>query len=398
MNLRDRFVRIGRRLVRLTGPMTGLGRAVAVVAVVSWLVAARWDWQELAVLAGMSLAALVVSVAFTFGRTRLRVHTELVPPRVVAGDMAVAQFTVTNIDTRRLLPVRLEVPVGVAFGRVDVPTLAAGGSFEETLVIPTERRAVISVGPTRSVRGDPLGLMRREVQWTDQQELFVHPRTSRLQGLSSGWLRDLEGQETNDRSQSDVAFHTLREYVPGDDRRHVHWRTSARLGKLMVRQFIDVRRSMLAVVLSTDPGDYADADEFELALSMGVSLGLRASIEGQEVLCFAGTREVPAHSGQALLDGISRVELGDPVAGMHQVIGHAQRHCASASVVAICVGGGVTLADAQVAAQRFGSGTSVLLIRAAKADGPTCRRNGSLAAVSAPSLDDFTRGMWTVFG
>lgn len=378
--------------------MTGLGRAVLLVGLVGWLIAAKWDWQELAVLASVCLVALVISVAFTFGRTRLRVATELVPPRVVAGDKAVAQFTVTNVDTRRLLPVRLEVPVGPVFGRVDVPTLAAGASFDEMMVIPTARRAVIGVGPTRSVRGDPLGLMRREIEWSDRQELFVHPRTSRLQGMSAGWLRDLEGQETNDRSPNDVAFHTLREYVPGDDRRHVHWRTSARLGKLMVRQFIDNRRSLLAIVVSTDPADYADAEEFELAISMGTSLGLKAVLDGQEVTCHVGTRGVPAHNGQALLDGVSRIELGAPAVGLHDVVTHAVQHCASASVVALCVGGGVTMARAQADAQRFGQDTKVMIVRAAMSEPAVCRPKGSLIAVSATSLDDFSRAMWTVFG
>ncbi len=88
-------------------------------------------------------------------------------------------------------------------------------------------------------------------------DLYVHPRISSLERLGSGFLRDLEGQTTQDLSPSDVAFHTLREYVPGDDRRHVHWKTTARIGKLMVRQFVDTRRSFLSIVISTDPADYA---------------------------------------------------------------------------------------------------------------------------------------------
>ena len=59
---------------------------------------------------------------------------------------------------------------------------------------------------------------------------------------------------------SDLAFHALREYQPGDDRRYVHWRSSAKHGRLLVRQFLDTRRSHLAVVVDTDPG-YAGGED-----------------------------------------------------------------------------------------------------------------------------------------
>ncbi|MEK8225714.1 DUF58 domain-containing protein [Oerskovia sp. M15] len=73
-----------------------------------------------------------------------------------------------------------------------------------------------------------------------------------------------------------MSFHALRDYVPGDDRRHIHWKTTARTGQLMVRQFEETRRSHLAVILSTRSEDYGHADEFELAVSSCGSLGLQA--------------------------------------------------------------------------------------------------------------------------
>ena len=376
--------------------MTALGRTVVDVGVVAWVVGAKLGWIELMIVAGACVVALVVAVAFTIGRTELKVDTALIPPRVVAGERAIGEFTVTNVGTRRMLPVRLELPVGKSFAAIDVPTLAAGDVFEEVIVIPTSRRAVIPVGPTRSVRGDPLGLMRREVRWADELELFVHPATSRLQGVASGWLRDLEGRPTNDRSPNDVAFHTLREYVPGDDRRHVHWRTSARLGKLMVRQFIDNRRSHLGIVVDTNPADYADADEFELAVSMAASLGLRAIVDGQETSCVAGSGGVAAHSGQALLDGLARVELGVPAIDIQQTAMRAAPVVSAASVVAVVTGSALPIAQVQLAAQRFGTEPAILCIRAALNEQPGVQRAARLQSLTANSLETFTRVMWTV--
>ena len=71
----------------------------------------------------------------------------------------------------------------------------------------------------------------------------MHPLLVSLAGASSGLLRDLEGQATRDLSDSDLSFHALRDYVAGDDRRYIHWRTTARRGSLMVKQFEDTRRT-----------------------------------------------------------------------------------------------------------------------------------------------------------
>ena len=131
-----------------------------------------------------------------------------------------------NSSPRRQRPLRLEVTVGEAVAGVALPTMAAGTMEKELLIIPTARRSVIPIGPVTSVRGDPLGMLRREIAWSGTytvgiEELFVHARTVMVGSLTAGRLRDLEGETSNDRSPSDVAFHTLREYVPGDDRRHI---------------------------------------------------------------------------------------------------------------------------------------------------------------------------------
>ena len=385
-----------RTFLRVTSRVTPLGRAVLAIGIVAWVIAAVSGWEEFAMVAGVCLVGVLLSFVFTFGRTQLNVRTVLNPKRVVAGDTAVAEFHVRNQARRRMLPVRLEVPVGAAVATVHVPTLASEETFEEVLIIPTQRRGVLQIGPTRSVRGDPLTMMRREVAWADAEELFVHPRTSSLQGISSGWLRDLDGQPTNDRSPSDVAFHTLREYVPGDDRRHVHWRTSARLNKLMVRQFIDNRRSHLGIVIDTNPGSYNGEGEFELAVSMAASLGLRAITEGQEISCVAGASGVASHSGQNLLDGLARVELGVPTISLQETAMRAAPLLSSASIVALVTGSTLAASDLPLAGRRFGVDVRMLALRASLDAEPSLVRSPQMITLVANSLESFMRVMWTV--
>ena len=155
-----------------------------------------------------------------------------------------------------MLPILVELPVGLSAARFVLPPLTPGDAHEELFVVPTSRRGVIQVGPATTVQGDPLGLMRRTLTWTERTELFVHPRTVALESLGAGLLRDLEGSTTEDVSMSDLAFHALREYQPGDDRRYIHWRSSAKAGKLLVRQFLDTRRSHVTVIVDPDPEQY----------------------------------------------------------------------------------------------------------------------------------------------
>ncbi|NHA00101.1 DUF58 domain-containing protein [Nocardioides sp. W3-2-3] len=113
---------------------------------------------------------------------------------------------------------------------------------------------MLDVGPVVAVRADPLGLLRREAHLSRMDRLYVHPRTLRVEGSAAGLVRDLEGRTVPKVSDNDVSFHALRGYVAGDDRRHIHWKSSAKTGTLMVRQFEETRRSHLLTLVRLASG------------------------------------------------------------------------------------------------------------------------------------------------
>src|SRR5690606_8696428 len=137
---------------------------------------------------------------------------------------------------------------------------------------------------------------------------FVHPKTVAFGGQSLGFLRDLEGLPAADLSRDDVSFHTLLEYQPGDDLRHVHWKSTARTGTMMVRQYEETRRSHFVIGLSRSAGDYATEADFELAISAAGSIGLRAIRDSQRVDVRVQGRELPATTGKRLLDSLAAIE------------------------------------------------------------------------------------------
>ncbi|MBK8868484.1 MAG: DUF58 domain-containing protein [Actinomycetales bacterium] len=211
--------------------------------------------------------------------------------------------------------------------------------------MPTHRRGVIPVGPARTVQGDPFGLVRRTVLWTEVTELFVHPRTVALDSLGAGLLRDLEGSVTEDQSMSDLAFHALRDYQPGDDRRYIHWRSSAKAGRLLVRQFLDTRRSHVCVVVDPDAGSYRGGAEavgeltagrtvpiaggalpevrdLETALSVAGSIALRCFRDDQDTTVVCGPHATSKATPHRTLDTLSP-------GGGHGIrhVGHGRHRC-----------------------------------------------------------------------
>ncbi|WP_164984079.1 DUF58 domain-containing protein, partial [Cellulomonas endophytica] len=313
--------------------VTGLGAAVLVVAALAALVALRLGWAEAAALATGLGALVALAVASVLRPTACAVELRPAADRVRAGERALLVLRVRSTARGRSLPHTLTLDVGTRTARVRVPALAAGEAWEELLVVPAARRGVLAVGPVRSERGGALGLLRRTVRWTAPLELVVHPRTVALTAAPAGALRDLEGVAVRVLTEGQQSFHALREYVPGDDRRAVHWRTSAHRGQLMVRQDEDVRRTRLVVLLPgpdaggavrpdhgpdgpDGPDRAADrAADLETAVEVAASLALGAVRAGREVVVLAGDETLPVGSPTRLLDGLARFDPAGPAAG-----------------------------------------------------------------------------------
>ena len=288
-----------------------LGWAVLTLGAVAWFVGSQLGWTEWLIIGAAALVLLLLSLLLAVGRTQVSIRTEVDPIRVTVGEPATGRIEVANASRRPLLPLLVELPVGVSAARFTLPPLAPGRSHEELFVVPTHRRGVIPVGPATTVQGDPLGLVRRTLRWTDVTELFVHPRTISLESIGAGLLRDLEGETTQDLSMSDLAFHALREYQPGDDRRYIHWRSSAKAGRLLVRQFLDTRRSHLSIVVDADPESYAAGEaDVETAISAAASLAVRAILDEQDTTVACRDQRASRATVSLTLDALARVETG----------------------------------------------------------------------------------------
>jgi uncharacterized protein (DUF58 family) len=146
-----------------------------------------------------------------------------------------------------------------------------------------------------------------------------------------------------------MSFHAIRQYVPGDAQRQIHWKSTAKTGQLMVRQFEQTLRSRLAVVLSVDAGDFTSSDEFELAVSAAASLAVQAVRDGREIEVVTGLSASRTERGRSraievlrapaprpMLDGFSRIDQSDdpvPLEGVCRLAAETADSLALAFVV-----------------------------------------------------------------
>lgn len=365
-----------------------LGWAVLVMAITSWILGLRFQLAEVIAVAIMTTILLLAAIAFILRMLRYHVDINLGAQRIVAGERAVGELLVSSASRAAMPPSMLEMPVGSAIARFEIPQLAPDQTHDELFTIPTQRRAVLTIGPVRSVRSDPFALLRRVMAWTQPQELYVHPRTVMIPDETIGVLRDLEGLPTQIIANDDISFHALREYVPGDDVRYVHWKSTARSQKLMVRQFEETRRSHLSIIVSNMSVSYSGDDEFELALSVAASLAIAAIKEGRTVTVNTTEAELPTRTVMSLLDGFSGVEFApgrrdERLGPLSATVAHSSQE----SAVTIVISGAQTsLEDLRAAALHAPGHSRVLAIRTALGEDPARQSIGDLVIVTIDDL------------
>ena len=378
----------------LTAPWRGVTpTGVAAGVLLAACVAAGWvlGWQE-AWSAAVVLAVVVCTAwLWLLPSGGHQVSHSPLNSKVTVGDHALVHVEVTNPLTRSLLPTRMELPIGGGTAVFAVPTLAPRASFERGFVLPTDHRGVVTVGPVLCVARDPVGLLRRERERTRAQRIHVHPRTVLMGAVLQGVLRDVEGAVTQDLSSSDVSFHALRDYVPGDDRRNVHWRTTARTGRLMVRQFEETRRSSLMVVLSTAEADYDDPEHFETAVSVACSLALDAMLQGRQVRLLTPGASLPTTTPLRLLDASCSLALE----AARDDVSLARRACADhpdASVLVLVTGQCLPVGD--LARLRGVVPVSMMALAVRCGQEPFRRRRvGAMDVLDLDRLEDLPRAM-----
>ncbi|UOQ90831.1 DUF58 domain-containing protein [Agromyces endophyticus] len=383
------------------------GMLLAALVVAGIVCGALFGWFEAWVVAAMAATLLVVCVPFLLGAHDYRVKLDLDRDRVVAGSEIRGTLDLVNSGSRPSLPGVVDIPVGKGLVEAHIPLLRGGAHHREELVIAAQRRGIIDVGPMTVSRGDPLRVLRREMSWPEVQRVHVHPVTVALPPSSAGLIRDLEGAPSNQLVDADLSFHAVREYVVGDSQRHVHWKSTARTGKLMVRQYEESRHARIAVLLDLDLDGYSGDDEFETAVSAAASLGVQGVHEGRDVLvgvsawldtadrgAVQSMRSLPTVTPRVLLDGMSGLEGGSAagtgarVIRLESVAALVAQSFGDLSIAFLVTGSQVPLQRLRRAAITLPPGITVVAVRCEPGAEPAARRSRELTVLTLGELGD----------
>lgn len=273
-----------RRQSRLT--RQGFYYLLVLLAVV---VGATLRQLNLLILLGTVLAGpLVFSLWYgRFALRRVRLERRL-PPMLRADQRLNVDLQLTN--SRRWLgiwsivvedqvvredsgsPANPPVKVGVLF-----PTVGHRETVRGAYQGQLPGRGRYRFGPLVASTRFPLGLARHRLRTDDTNTLIVHPRLGRLTHDWTDVVRHTAsvGHAVHRRGLQEAEFHGLRDWRSGDSRRWIHWRSSARRGSLVVRQFEEQRSRDLALLVDLwqpERPSEEDRDNLETAVSFVATL------------------------------------------------------------------------------------------------------------------------------
>jgi hypothetical protein len=252
-------------------------------------------------------------------------------------------------------------------------------------------------GPTLPWVAGLLGVARRSEPRGLEVEVAPLDRVAAdLTVFAGGLTNDLDGATSQQLSMSDLAFHALREYVPGDDLRHVHWRSSAKAGELLVRQYHETRRGHVTVLVDGSASSYRRLRDFELAVSVGASIALRSVRDDFDTYFRCGPHIARGRSAAAMTDAACRFV---PTRNDDYLVQSADAAAAvvGTGLVVQVTGARRELVDLDAAARRFDLGADWLVVRADSEVEARLADTARFRELSVPQLSDlrdlFARGL-----
>jgi uncharacterized protein (DUF58 family) len=292
-------------------------RGVAVLGVAVLLAASGlWGRYPLpAVLGAAAVGVVLAALLFTARPPEVRVSRSVHPDLVERGRPAVARLRIRNTGARHLTDLLATDAVGPDTRVVRVADLAPDTEATGSYDLPTGARGRLTVGPLTLERMDPFGLARRRVTAGEVATVRVHPRQWPAHPPGRARRRGAHEEGTVDDARRGAAdLRDVREYVPGDEVRHLHWKATARTGRLMVRDLADPRRRRLTVLLDTR-ARVLSATAFDEAVDVAASLLRGAARAGHPARVVTATgREVAVDGPYAvrpMLDALSELDPDD---------------------------------------------------------------------------------------
>lgn len=252
------------------------------------------------------LIALPLVSAWVVARTRYRLSSSrrLSSARAQAGQESAVTLRLDNISRlpTGLLLVEDRVPYVLGSRpRFVLDRIEPRGRREVTYLVRSDVRGRYQLGPLAIRLTDPFGMCELQRSFSSRDTLvvtpFVHPLPPAQ--LAGEWAGSGESRARSLASAGEDDAGT-REYRQGDDLRRVHWRSTARLGQLMVRREEQPWQSRCSILLDSRAVAHAGegpASSFEWAVSAAASVGVHLVRHGYHVRLVTDTGGSVASAG-----------------------------------------------------------------------------------------------------
>lgn len=257
------------------------GTALAVCAVVL----GQRDLLRVAVLVLALPAVALAAVSRT--RFLLRCRRSVEPAQVPAGSSATVELTLVNVSRLPTGVLMLQDTVPAQLGlrpRFVLDRIEPQGTRVVSYPVNPQARGRYVIGPLSVLLSDPFGLVELHRSFAGDAVLVATPR---VVPLAAGSVRGSWGGGGDGRARAvasagedDIA---TREYRHGDDLRRVHWRSTARLGELMVRREEQPEQNRATVLLDTRATAWPTREAlaaFEWGVEAAASIGVHLASSG----------------------------------------------------------------------------------------------------------------------
>ncbi len=237
------------------------------------------------IFAAMSLCILISYLQVRITPSRLFFSRSIARRTLIEGEEVSAELRVRVGGRISGVPIGIDdySPPEVEVFGINVSSIVPGGIISSYRIRPT-RRGIYELGPSMVKVSDIFGFLEMVHQLGETDIITVYPRyeATNLPGLdtSTGAI----GTTTAESKGTSPDFLRIREYQPGDEVKVIHWKSSAKRGKLMVRELEREEARSANIVMDCRQRSYPAGDEaFETAVRIAASLAVSILNEDIEV-------------------------------------------------------------------------------------------------------------------
>jgi len=256
------------------------------------------------VLSGLLAVLLLSGFLSSLNFRLLKLHLRL-PSRCFAGEKF--QFSLRMENQKRIFPA-LSLAVEPAAGAFRFDPLSFGAVRGRTTqpqagIAEFTRRGVYKIDGLKVASHYPFGFFVKERRQPIQgAECVCYPAILPQDHLGT-YALDMQGSHQSYQRGSGSDLYRIRDYVPSDSGRHVHWKASAKTGRLKTREYAaeDDRRVVLGLDRFGHPGD---EERFEQLVSQAATLAFYCIQEGSEVSFISDEWATTHGKSGVLLDSI----------------------------------------------------------------------------------------------